>query len=124
MSDHVCRCGAPFVPKRAHGRFCSPACRLAAWAARKSVPHPASDAPTEALTLVSEEQCPRGDVGPEALTPREQQAIREAAAGCVSGRLSEWPVLAAAFRKHGLDVPGSVNARAAVAIARFLEGRR
>ncbi len=45
-----------------------------------------------------------GGVTP-ALSERERIALEMAAAGSVSGTLAEWPVLAAAFRVLGEDVP-------------------
>jgi len=41
----------------------------------------------------------------EAVAVLELLALRMAASGHVSGELREWPLLLAAFRRHGWDVP-------------------
>lgn len=58
-----------------------------------------------------------------ALTGPERLAVRQAAAGCISGTLAEWPLLVSAFRKSGLVIPETIGAPAVKALARFLEGR-
>ena len=46
------------------------------------------------------------------VTGRERLALEQAARGCVSGTLAEWPVLASAFRAVGVVV--DLDARASV----------
>lgn len=44
------------------------------------------------------------------MTQHDRDQIEMAAAGCVSGSLADWPLLAGALRRLGLDLPGSTEA--------------
>ena len=43
------------------------------------------------------------------VTGRERLALEQAASGCVSGTLAEWPVLLAAFASVGVNVAPEVR---------------
>ncbi len=57
------------------------------------------------------------------LRERERVALVMAASGCVSGRLSEWPLLARAFRVLGKPAAPSMGMVEMKARARELLGR-
>lgn len=53
----------------------------------------------------------------------QRAALEMAAAGCVSGRLSEWPILAAAFHALGVEARLSMGAPEMRARAQAALGR-
>jgi hypothetical protein len=57
-------------------------------------------------------------VAQQRLAELEVVALRQAAAGCVSGQLSEWPYLVAAFRRLGWEPPLDIGVTAMRGLAR------
>ena len=45
------------------------------------------------------------------MTDHDQLQLDQAARGCVSGTLAEWPLLQVALARHGMKLPATARAR-------------
>lgn len=45
------------------------------------------------------------------MTDRDFLQLDQAAWGCISGTLAEWPLLQAALARHGINLPATARAR-------------